>query len=542
MGKVEPTKEQQEAINSCCSSLHLNAGPGSGKSTTLAQTCSKILENINNRVILITFTNRGAREIIEKCSHEDQSRILGGTFHSLCHKTMKSNGMNYSICDENKKRLVIRRLFRHQYKDFLEEIYNEISQSKSNWPIKDNKYEKIYTQELRKFNLLDFDDLINIFLSSNVSFPPATHCLVDELQDTSTSQLEVLKKIYLQKCIMIGCSDIDQSIFEWRSSKPENVEEFIKIFNCKQVDLSINFRSDKNIVKYSRNLIEHNKKRQPKDLKAHSIKDGEVQTKGFENFFDEIDFIASLCDSTPTKILYRNRAFKYHLEFELKKRGIKYKVNDFLDITDKSYIKVVMACLKISTGNFDLYDIEQASKALKGIGKKTTDSLSSSKDLAVSILNFKPASRVTSLKTLFQIYNDHIGSLIPDIIDLIEDLFIDSYEVSSDIQKFFKEMTSDIHLAKNDIKELSDLLGLGDKKEETDENSKIELSTIHGAKGTEAEKVIIAFSNLFDPQPNKEYNEEAERRLFYVGMTRAKNELWITYSGNKPRFVIETKI
>jgi len=156
------TEEQEAAIAVALKqNVYITATAGSGKSTTLAQIAKLILaENSKNKVLLITFTNSSAKDIINKVGGTT-GRIDGGTFHSVAYRLMRANGYDFNICDTNKQNIIIRKTFdcKKDKKEF-EKIKNEISITKCDYPQRTCTYTARYNTELSKYNMYDFDDII----------------------------------------------------------------------------------------------------------------------------------------------------------------------------------------------------------------------------------------------------------------------------------------------------------------------------------------------------------------------------------------------
>lgn len=541
------TDEQKHIIQNIHHNSYISAGPGSGKSTVLGAVCSKLLENKDQVVLLLTFTNAAAKSILCKCP-VDSLRVRGCTFHSYAYRVLRDSGVTASVCDEHKKRLIIKTLFKcRKDKKKFEEIYDRICTDLSQYPSKRNAVTDAYLQELEKYCLIDFDSIINKFLEmQNLTFNfKPTHILVDELQDTSVSQFEMLNKITRKSgSTVIGVADDDQCIYEWRNADPRNISKFITQHACKQYNLGTNFRSNATIVRISTNLIVNNKNRIQKQLRSYTTKEGLIKEYQCQNAFDEIDYVVIKCLQYPASkiaILYRNRTFKYHLEYKLRKAGIKYKVNDFLDITDRSAVRAMIACLKIASNSYDYYDLEQASKALKSIGKKTVEKLKEDTKRAVQAL--LDAGKLKSIKNLQKSFQHCIDTPLSRLVELVENEFVASFDYQRQMKDLLIDITRSYNTTSTDIKDLADELGLDAKDDPQNDSALIELSTIHGFKGLEDDIVIIPFCQMFlEDVPGRIVDEEAERRLFYVAITRAKEKLYLSYSGPKPKFIKEMKI
>ena len=555
---VNLTEEQLIILNSTDSNLYISASPGSGKSTMLSHIADKLLKNEDNFVLLVTFTNKASKSIIGKCEQVDQTRIIGGTFHGLSNLFIRQNGLQWNICDEGKKRLIIKKIFDcKKDKELFNDILDEISFNKSEWPYEPSEKTQRYNEELKKYNLVDFDDMIYTFidLCSQLSFPKITHILVDELQDTSGPQLEMLKRLQDKlKCNMIGVADDDQAIYAWRGARPQNVRDFIHVFGCTTLNMGYNFRSARRIVECSSKLIQNNKSRIQKIIRPFKEDIGQVISYETSSIFTEIDYVITKCRQYQGKdiaILYRNRTYKNHLEFELKKAKLKYCVNDSLDICDRSAIKVMLSCMKLASMTGDIYDLEISSKAIKGIGKTSVDKIrkeiTDSNDLnSILRAKFQDPKQSTRLKSLIDMANYfslNKNSSLNLLAQHIEKLFTKSFDYQLDMKNFILDITKGYKINVTDIKDLCNDLGLDGKEENNDDGASIELSTIHGYKGLEKDIVIIPWTQMFlDTTSFKDTNIEDERRLFYVGITRAKEKLFMSYCGKKPQFIKEMRI
>lgn len=549
------TPEQLSAINQSVNigSCYIDATAGAGKSTTLAEIAKQIVnQSPNNKIWLITFTNKSARDIIGKVGSNNNS-IVGGTFHSVSLRLMKESGLRPNICDEYKKSMIIKTIFNcRKDKEKYEEIYNAISKTKCEYPLKDCQYTERYNQELDRLGLVDFDDLINHGIETintcNLNLLP-THILVDELQDTSQNQHQWLKAAFQRtNCRMIGVGDIDQVLYAWRGARVENIDDFIKDFNCEVKPLGLNFRSDQNIVNRARKLIENNKKRMKKDIRANSSEPGLIHAFQCNDIYREIDVVVSNCkkyNDTDVVILYRNRTYKMQLEYELRKNKINYTVNDSTELVDRSSFRTMIAMCKIGSGYYDVHDLEEAMKAMKAFGKTALDKVKAL-DITKSKINEviktaadKDKRLAKSVKTIFDIqkqFANMAGLPLPDYIKKLRDYIIPSFDIPEQMMELLILVTSTYKVMSNDIYSLCNELGLNGNTEENNEQANVILSTIHGWKGSESDVVLFPWTQQLDCETD---DLEDERRLFFVAATRAKHTLLITYSGPKPRFVKE---
>ena len=228
--------------------------------------------------------------------------------------------------------------------------------------------------------------------------------------------------------------------------------------------------------------------------------------------------------------------------------------------------------MKIASRDYDIYDLEIVAKGIKKLGTTSVDTIKKlidtnapiiGKDGQTDLFNTvheddtfherlsKLANVNKKIKNacieMFKLQSEFIKIAKADLplstlVKVFPDFMIPSFEVPKDISEFLEDMSEDYKTTITDIKELCNNFGLDGKIDEVfDEDAKIELSTIHGKKGSECDVVIMPFCN-WKTRPDERVKDvvESERRLFYVAITRAKYELYLTYSGfNKPLFVQE---
>lgn len=347
------------------------------------------------------------------------------------------------------------------------------------------------------------------------------------------------------------------SIYSWRGARPENIRDFVDIFSCNILNMGTNFRSAFSIVESSKKLIVQNKQRIEKTIRPHTgaLRGSVIKTQ-CENHFDEIDNIVRRILQNPGReiaILYRNRTYKNYLEFKLRQFNISYCINDMLDITDRSAIKVVLACSKLACKLGDIYDLEIAAKALKGIGTTSVKNLEKkiredNKSFQDIVEEAKSKTKVPKyLQSIIQLqdyFGEQEGCSFDIFVHWVEEVFIDSFEFQEDIKSFLIDIGKCYKFKENQIRELCNELGLdGKEKDDGDEDAQVQLSTVHGYKGLERDIVIVPWTQQYlEIKPNKEIDLEAERRLFYVAVTRAKEKLYLTYSGKTPLFIQEMKL
>lgn len=413
------------------------------------------------------------------------------------------------------------------------------------------------------------------------------HFLVDEFQDTNTIQYKWLKLLSAQAQSVTVVGDDDQSIYSWRGAKYENIYKFEKDFlNVIIIRLEQNYRSTENILSAANAVIKNNNSRLGKNLWTES-KDGEPitlyasETEDMEAFFvvskvkQHLDLGGRLSD---VAVLYRSNAQSRILEEAFIRSGLPYKIFGGLRFFDRAEIKDALAYLKLAVNIKDNYSFERVVNVPpRGIGSQ---SLKKIKDLAEfeNITLWDAAIDALDKKILAtKAHNgvDDFVKVIKEISDLITKKtlpeIMDEIIHKSNLLSFYKNQKGE--KAKNKVDNLEELVNATyDFFDEQSENStyqeynflaideflaytsleagdyinnhqssdSVQLMTLHSSKGLEFNVVFICgleeglFPHHFSKNSDEELEEE--RRLCYVGITRAQEKLFLTYANVRRLF------
>jgi len=433
-----------------------------------------------------------------------------------------------------------------------------------------------YQNALKKNDALDFDDLLVLPLTIFKKFPKILkkyqnlykYILVDEYQDTNQCQFEFidyLSRVHKKVCVV---GDDDQSIYSWRGADITNILNFESIFpKCKVFKLEQNYRSTKNIITAASDVVKNNKKRADKTLWADNEK-GEplIKIEGRDEY-DEAARIASNIQKEISKskynykdfaIFYRTNAQNRVLEQILNRNQIPNAIVGGVRFYERKEVKDILAYLKFfSNIKDDISFLRIINTPPRGIGNKTVQLLqdfatskNSSLFEALAMLDFielsTRAKRV--LGNFYQLIQRHQSlrqqvSLEEWIMMLIDGLEIRRYLKGSDGEETRQRLANIDELvnAINDYSSTTDKPTLEDYLAEValiadidtwkDKKNSVSLMTLHSAKGLEFPVVFVAGLNdcLLPLGNNSDGNElDEERRLFYVGMTRAMKKLFLT--------------
>jgi DNA helicase-2/ATP-dependent DNA helicase PcrA len=588
---------QQEAVVYCEGPLLVLAGAGSGKTRVITYKFAYLTREQGlpqSSIFTVTFTNKAAEEMKERigrmCNGHCKNMWIG-TFHSLCLRILRNHidkigyKRDFIIYDEDDQATLIKRILKdlNMHEALCKCLASKISNLKSNLITPEDYVSSIegyefeerlgriymkYQKELKKYNALDFDDLIlcviDLFREREELLKKYSeqfrYILVDEFQDTNKSQyvlLQLLSKHHKKICVV---GDDDQSIYKFRGANVYNILEFEKDFpGTKVVKLEQNYRSTKNIILASTAMISKNPMRKPKTLWTERDWGEKIFYCQLSNEEEEAKYIAKSIKELYLKgdyeyrdfaILYRLTLQARALEEALRIEGIPYQVISGVSFYHRKEIKDVIAYMRFILNNEDnLSLLRIINTPPRGIGisaitkieQEAKKNMSSYYDAIKLIIKDENASEILKEK-------------LSAFVDLIEELSNKEYKTASLMIKDILNSTGYLEEIEEDrIQNVLELLSSAEDipvKEFLDkvslisnvdiwENKKnyVSLLTLHSAKGLEFPVVFIAGceEGILPYFKAKEdlLEMQEERRLFYVGMTRAKNILFLTSASNR---------
>jgi DNA helicase-2/ATP-dependent DNA helicase PcrA len=435
-----------------------------------------------------------------------------------------------------------------------------------------------YIRYLREHQFVDFDDLIlytQELLKTNDDIRTYyqqyfEHILIDEFQDTDVIQYDIIKMLGISHKNVFVVGDPDQSIYAFRGSHYANNQKFLKEFSANQIILDQNYRSTNDILNAANLLINHNENRiLGKSLKSDLGQGKQVHFYTAQNDYQEtyfvIDEIRKLkregADYSDIAILYRNNALSRIFEDALIKEGLPYKIFGGISFYERKEIKDAIAYIHVILDpieNFYLKRIINVPR--RGIGQTTITKLEAhAKQEGLSmfdaidtvdingkskqaLLEFKEI--IESIQTAIQdiSYLDEFLASVLDISGYMDMLKADHDEMSEDRISNLKELVTVFKRSegyyegntKQKVQQLLDQIALYTSLDKSSDDDAIILSTIHQVKGLEFKAVFLVVMeegifpsdfSLVDPRELEE-----ERRVCYVGVTRAKRNLYISHA------------
>jgi len=584
-------KEQIEAVIQVDGPVLVMAGAGSGKTKVLTTRISYLIDQgiSDYNILAITFTNKAAKEMRDRVNLllEDVRSFIG-TFHSLGLRIIRENctylnlPSNFTIIDSDDSLTVIKKILKDmnldtkQYSPFY--IRNRISFIK-NQMLSDIELDKLfntpidkvvvdvyhkYNKKLLESASVDFDDLlllpVRLFESHKEILEHYQerfkYILIDEYQDTNPVQyrLSVLLANKYKNIFVVG--DMNQSIYAFRQADYRNMINFENDFkDCKTIKLEHNYRSTNTILKAANEVIKHNKER--KDLKLYSDKGEGVKIKYLRSYdekheialvLDEInDLLNSGYEPSDIAILYRTNAQSRIIEDVFLSKGIPYKVFGSYYFYNRKEIKDLLSYLRLiynpsdeislrriinvpkrGIGDSSIKDIE-----MRALEKNITmyDALETRKELEFKeiIENLIKASNSMSLTELIDEVLEKTGMKkeLESSRALEDEIRLENLMEFKSITASFEERTGSVNLG--DF--LEEISLIADISNHTEDGNVVTLMTLHSAKGLEFPVVFLVGmeEGLFPHNMSlMEDNIEEERRLCYVGITRAKERLYLT--------------
>ena len=584
--------EQKKAVMHMAGPCLVLAGAGSGKTRVLTTRIAYLIASgiPSYNILAITFTNKAAKEMKERVEAlVPGNYAFLGTFHSLGVRILRENSKecglesNFTILDSDDVLSLIKRIMKNKEIDPKEispsYVRNRISFIKNeNLSTReiDNLFNTVpekkvleiyqtYQELIHKNNSVDFDDLLVLPVELFKKYPEILdkyqekfkYILVDEYQDTNEVQYQFNKLLASKYRNLFVVGDANQSIYGFRNANFRNILNFEKDYqDAYVVTLENNYRSTNNILECANCVIRNNKERKELNLKG-TIGDG-VKTQyitcenGKMEAITIIEEIKKLYnkgyDYKDIGILYRTNGQSRLLEEVFLKENIPYNVVGAYYFYQRKEIKDLLSYLKlINNQNDDIALRRIINEPKRGIGTKAIENLSSeAQDLGVSmfaaiskgkelafkelILDMIKAQEDLSLTEFidYVLEKSGIRASLTSEKSLENDLRLDNLEEFKSVTASFEERTGSVNLS-DFLEEISLIADISEHKEEKDA---VTLMTVHSAKGLEFDCVFLCGmeEGIFPHQNSfgSEAEIEEERRLCYVGITRARKVLYLT--------------
>jgi ATP-dependent DNA helicase Rep len=608
--KLNP--RQDEAVKYVSGPCLVLAGAGSGKTRVITNKIAYLVQQCDYKarnIAAVTFTNKAAREmkarVAQTLGKAESKGLLVSTFHTLglniIRREYKFLGLKagFSLFDDQDQLALLKELTEKQLegdKDLLRQLLSTISNWKNDMltPEQAKGFAQgeqqqlfahcfdLYQKQMKAYNALDFDDLILmpvLLLQNNVEVRQRwqnriRYLLVDEYQDTNTSQYELVKLLVGERGRLTVVGDDDQSIYSWRGAKPQNLVLLGQDYpNLKLIKLEQNYRSTSRILRAANILIANNPHVYEKTLFSEIPEGEKLKVLLAKNENHEAERVTGelIAHKFLNRTEYRDYAILYRgnhqsrlIEKSLLQNRVPYKLSGGTSFFARAEIKDIMAYLKVLVNpDDDNAFLRIVNTPKREIGPVTLEKLGSyanmrgkslfSASFELGLEHHLSGRGLDNLRQFTQwlvVISDQAerGNTVEAVRSLVRDIHYEDwlYETSAspkaaemrmkNVSDLYSWIVADLEGDNYDqqeksLKEVVQRLTLRDmmeRSEEEDESDAVQLMTLHASKGLEfpyvyligTEEGILPHQTSID-----EDNVEEERRLMYVGITRAQREL-----------------
>ena len=608
----ELNEEQELAVKTTEGYVRVISGAGTGKTRVITNRYVYLVNELgiaNVNILCTTFTNNAAKEMKKRIDKMVRDKDVGYicTFHSLSAKALREDihcvsiASNFTIMDSEDQNLIFKKIYKklnitnREYHYERMKTYISITKSKQelitnsdetinyieclakdtvNKPFDvddeiDKRFFNEYIVEQRENSMLDYDDLINIFLYILIKYEEKRikwqqqfqYIMCDEFNDINYKQYQMLKILsgYHKNLLIVG--DPDQTIYSWRGSDVNYIINFANEFNpVKDIVVNTNYRSVPSILNVANSLIKHNVNRIDKDLKPNRDGANKVTYNILKNPKEEAIWVVEQIKELQRQkeklsdiaIIYRNNNLSRNIEEELISNNIKYGVYSGIDFYSRKEIKDILSYLRFIVYEKDIDFQRIINVPSRGIGNKTLEFLTQyakvnnctmyqalKNNVKNGNINKPKIKQFVSIIEQFQAIYDKIA-----VLDLMNEVLkVTGYQdelIKNNEEERIENLEELKHgiiefqktdIEENSLKDYLDKISLYTNNDRTAKEDSVKLMTIHAAKGLEFKNVFIIRLNegiLPSGKVKSPEEIEEERRLFYVAITRAKDNLYLT--------------
>lgn len=616
--------EQCNVVTWCEGPMLVLAGAGSGKTRAVTHKIAWLLAEegyLPHEILAVTFTNKAAQEMkkrVVKLVGLPGNGVEMGTFHAVCARILRQNAekigfsASFGILDTDDGKVLMRHVIRDLQLDDktafpparLHSIADSLLNRRtlvSDWVLETSDSGQrawrqmaaqilgAYENRKQSLNMMDFSDLLDRTERLLRDFPEVRaeynrrfrYVIVDEMQDTNATQLELLKLLVGPHLHLCAVGDDDQSIYGWRGARIENMLEFEKAFpGARIVRMEQNYRSTNSILEAAHSVIHHNRRRRPKKLWTENSQGEPLRMLQTDSDSDEAMKVASFIQRhhadgiayRQMAVLYRTNAQSRSFEEILAQRSIPYVVVGGLRFYERAEIKDALAYLRLVNNPRDELAFRRiVNTPPRGIGDVSLEKLAALTGNADDTLYQKACSLRTAehpekwhgALVKFVELIERCRSMAPtmSIKDLLlhvleESGYYERLEALDELERESRgqnlgQLVSGIaqyeeeREALEDGKRatlasyLEDVALLTDVDLWKEEQDRIPLMTVHAAKGLEFEVVfVVGMEEGLFPYRGREGDQdvEEERRLFYVALTRAAKQVYLLHSGMRRQY------
>lgn len=608
--KDQLNPEQYRAVTTINGPILIIAGAGSGKTRVITYRIANMLEKgiPQSQILALTFTNKAAKEMedrIKSLTGRKLQNLTVSTFHAFGVRILRQDidklgyRPNFSIYDETDRKSLIKETgrefqFTADAMDLFKigALFSDVKTGRKGWQSDNDMYRQLYEgyqEGLKLYNSVDFDDLITLPIKLFKEHPEVLeqyknrykYIMVDEFQDTSHQQYELMRLLADKNVAVVG--DDDQSIYSWRGADYQNIVNFEKDFpDVQEIRLEQNYRSTGTILAAANGVIKHNTNRKDKELWSGNGNGKPIEIYMPENEAAEADFIAEtiqgICAEEKRNyddfgVLMRANTQSRAIEEAFLESNIPYTMSGGTSFFERKEIKDIISYLRvISNHDDDINLLRIINTPRRGLGRTTIEAVNKVSDIMgfslwegiKAIIESSAEECPVSEKTradlgafisLIESYKTMLSGkgLSKKVRALVDEIAYFDYLISENpksekaarfkymnIESLIKSMEQWENNPEHEDTSLFaylnriTLLSRDDLDDGEQDKGKVNLMTVHASKGLEFPVVFIAGAEeglMPHARAVEEGGEQAieeERRLFYVAVTRARDRLFIS--------------
>lgn len=574
--------------------LLIVAGAGAGKTKTITHRIAHLIASgvPGRNILAVTFTNKAAAEMRERVRGLVHADTPGGmpllaTFHSLGVRLLREFheearvDRHFAIWDRDDSMKALKKIIEQldfgdlQAKYALAVISRQKGEgySGAEYAARTNNFREqsiarvwdAYERALREESALDFDDLLFKTLQLLRDSPSVlsrlqnrwTHITIDEYQDTNRSQYEIARLLAGEKRNICVVGDIDQNIYSWRGADIEHLMSFEDAFpGASVVTLEQNYRSTRTILSAANSIIEKNVRRKPKTLFTENTTGEPILLYGAFNEMDEAWFVAAHIEKMLTSgmrpreiaVLYRENFQSRALEEAMLSSGIQYRVLG-TRFFERKEVKDVLSYLRAALNPKSAVDIRRIiAMPPRGIGKVTVDKM-----IAGETLGGATGAKVAAFRDILSAIRKAAETApCSEVVRFAFEASGLEAHLKKDLEEG-PERIANVHELVNlaaryddasvpeGVERLLEEAALQGEQDNLDERADaVSLMTVHASKGLEFDAVFITGleQGLFPSMRENDgtRDDEEERRLFYVAVTRARKRLFLSYANERMKY------
>lgn len=584
---IELSEAQQKIVEWVDGPVLVSAGPGSGKTRVIIERIARLLEKgvRHESILATTFTRKAADEMNSRLAAKgvNNKKMSVQTMHSLCWRIIREHKLfhGWTVDDKDAYRIVVKSVVGYKYLNWIgvdvTQVESFISAARNNLVspeksagfmkarYRDPRYAQaylLYSEAMGERRMLTFDDMLYYgvrLLEQDAHLLDRirgqyTYVMVDEFQDSNFAQLQLTDLISRPLLNLMAVGDIDQAIYSWRGALPEFMLEFVAKYGATLIELTTNYRCAPKIVAAASECIKNNENRFSKELKAERNDEATIKFNVATSTDEEAEIVADeirLLHADQNgyggmRVLMRTNAQSRAFEEEFIKRKIPFVVLGGGSFYERKEIRGLLSYLRLIHDPRDIASGERAiNTPFRFVGRRLLDMITQ------RVPSYGSYLRATESV----VHDENKGGRVVEFVELMESF--DETEKPDEVLKTIVRETDFIrHLMEEEgsdtpetsragnvseliasatrfrtIAEFVDYIDtqirLRKRNQREKSDARVQVMTIHKSKGTEADTVFIVGANE-GIIPHAKGEEEEERRLFYVAMTRAKTKLYVS--------------